>query len=71
MWSWACIAFEAIAGRPLFAGSSNIELMLEMIQLMGCPTWSEMQDMNPQYSIHEYSKLPKLMKKKGIKHVIF
>ena len=47
MWSTGCVIAEMLLGRPLFSGESNIDQLVEIIKLLGCPTNEEVIEMNP------------------------
>jgi serine/threonine protein kinase len=68
MWSFACIAGEAATGTSLFQAHNNIELLLQIIKLIGTPSQQEVASMNSDFSIKEYQALPKL-KPKRLKEV--
>ena len=38
MWSTGCVLGEMLIIRPLFQGDSNIDQLVEIIKLLGCPT---------------------------------
>ena len=67
MWSTGCVLAEMFLGYPVFQGESNIDQLVEIIKVLGCPTNQEILEMNPN---HDASKLqlPKITGK-GLKKV--
>ena len=42
MWSAGCVLVEMITMEPLFRAESNIDQLVEIIKILGTPTYSEM-----------------------------
>ncbi|CAB3399977.1 unnamed protein product [Caenorhabditis bovis] len=51
MWSLGCILVEMHTGEPLFAGSSELDQMMKIVEVLGMPP-KEMLDAGPK--THEY-----------------
>ncbi|KAM3177407.1 hypothetical protein ACTXT7_004623 [Hymenolepis weldensis] len=50
MWSAGCVIGELLLGRPLFPGDSGVDQLVEIIKVLGTPTFEQVKEMNPQYS---------------------
>ncbi|KAL5966167.1 Glycogen synthase kinase-3 [Taenia solium] len=50
MWSAGCVIGELLLGRPLFPGDSGVDQLVEIIKVLGTPTFDQVKEMNPQYS---------------------
>lgn len=50
MWSAGCVVGELLLGRPLFPGDSGVDQLVEIIKVLGTPTFEQVKEMNPQYS---------------------
>ena len=48
-----------ITMEPIFRAESNIDQLVEIIKILGTPTYSEMLEMNPECDFQKY-KLPKI-----------
>lgn len=59
MWSTGCVLAEMLVTQPLFQGDSNIDQLVEIIKVLGCPTTKEILEMNPDYDINKF-QLPKI-----------
>ena len=59
MWSAGCVLVEMITMEPVFRAESNIDQLVEIIKILGTPTYSEMLEMNPECDFQKY-KLPKI-----------
>ena len=59
MWSTGCVLGEMLVGTPLFQGESNIDQLVEIIKVLGCPTNAEIIDMNPNHDVNKF-QLPKI-----------
>lgn len=53
VWSFGCVVAEMMIGRPIFAGSSPLDQIIEIIKVLGPPTLRELKDMNP--TLKEYT----------------
>lgn len=49
IWSAGCVVAECVLATPIFAGSSMIEQLGEIIRVLGTPTQEEILLMNPNY----------------------
>jgi serine/threonine protein kinase len=38
MWSTGCVLAEMFLNRPIFQGDSNIDQLVEIIKVLGCPS---------------------------------
>jgi glycogen synthase kinase 3 beta len=38
MWSTGCVLAEMFLTQPLFQGDSNIDQLVEIIKVLGCPS---------------------------------
>ena len=50
MWSAGCVIGEMLLGRPLFPGDSGVDQLVEIIKVLGTPSFDQVKEMNPQYS---------------------
>ena len=41
MWSTGCVIGEMLLGTPMFQGESNIDQLVEIIKVLGCPSTEE------------------------------
>ena len=55
-----CILVEMVNGTPPFLADSQIDQLIEIIKVLGTPTQHEVEEMNPNYDMKEYSKFPKI-----------
>lgn len=62
MWSTGCVLAEMLIVQPLFQGDSNIDQLVEIIKILGCPSNKEILEMNPEYDINKF-QLPKINSK--------
>ena len=60
MWSTGCVLVEMINGTPPFMGDSQIDQLIEIIKVLGTPTKVDIDEMNKNYDMKEYSKFPKI-----------
>jgi len=49
VWSVGCVMAEMIIGHPLFAGETGVDQLVEIIKILGTPTKSQINVMNPNY----------------------
>jgi serine/threonine protein kinase len=54
IWSVSCVIAEFIKGKPLFAGDSGIDQLVEIIRLLGTPTKAQIKDMNPYFEAYKF-----------------
>jgi len=69
VWSVGCVMAEMIIGRPLFAGETGVDQLVEIIKILGTPTKQQINLMNPNYKEMKFpqvkgSSLPKYLKNK-------
>ncbi|KAM0791264.1 hypothetical protein ACM66B_005740 [Microbotryomycetes sp. NB124-2] len=57
MWSLGCIFAELFNGAVLFAGSSGIDQLVEIIKVLGTPTKDEICEMNSTYREHRFPEI--------------
>lgn len=48
IWSAGCVMGELILGRPLFAGETGSDQLVEIIRILGTPTKDDIKLMNPE-----------------------
>eukprot|EP00792_Barthelona_sp_PAP020_P006142 TRINITY_DN2919_c0_g1_i2.p1 TRINITY_DN2919_c0_g1~~TRINITY_DN2919_c0_g1_i2.p1 ORF type:complete len:391 (-),score=93.22 TRINITY_DN2919_c0_g1_i2:118-1290(-) len=48
-WSAGCVFAEMISGQVLFHGQSQVELLINIIRLLGVPSKADIRAMNPEY----------------------
>jgi len=46
MWSAGCILVEMIMFEPIFKSESNIDQLVEIIKVLGTPSYEEIMEMN-------------------------
>ena len=54
IWSIGCVIGEFIKGRPLFAGETGIDQLIEIIKLLGTPTKNQMKNMNSFFDGYKF-----------------
>ena len=54
IWSIGCVIGEFIKGRPLFAGESGIDQLVEIIKLLGTPSRKQMSSMNSFFEGYKF-----------------
>jgi protein brassinosteroid insensitive 2 len=59
MWSAGCILVEMITLEPIFRSDSNIDQLVEIIKVLGTPSYDEMMEMNPDCDTDRY-QFPKI-----------
>ena len=59
IWSIGCVIAEMFLGEPIFPGSSSKDQMIKIMDLLGCPTASDIKAMNKSAKI----KLPDIEEK--------
>lgn len=50
VWSTGCVFAEMLLGRPLFAGATGVDQLVEVIKVLGTPTREEILAMNQAYT---------------------
>ena len=59
MWSAGCVFVEMITMEPVFRAESNIDQLVEIIKILGTPSYAEMLEMNSECDFKKY-QLPKI-----------
>ena len=54
IWSVGCVIAEFVRGRPLFAGESGIDQLVEIFRLLGTPSKAQLRDMNPYFEGYKF-----------------
>jgi len=49
MWSFGCILAEMLIGEPFFVGESSVDQLVEIISVLGTPSFEELHEMNPEH----------------------
>ncbi|KAK4054558.1 glycogen synthase kinase 3 [Microbotryomycetes sp. JL201] len=57
MWSIGCIFAELFNGSVLFAGTSGIDQLVEIIKVLGTPSKDEICEMNSTYREHRFPEI--------------
>lgn len=50
MWSTGCVIAELITGKPLFAGKTQNDQLMEIIKVIGSISKEDLQEINPKFS---------------------
>jgi serine/threonine protein kinase len=71
LWSGGCVIAELVLQRPIFAGDSSLEQIVEIIKVLGTPNKSQIISMNPEYTEYKFPILKpesweKVFKGKGM-----
>ena len=56
VWSMGCVIAELVLNKPIFAGKSATDQLLEIMKILGTPTYEQIKCMNDKFK----SKLPKI-----------
>lgn len=59
MWSAGCILVEMVMLEPIFRSDSNIDQLVEIIKVLGTPSFEEIMEMNPDCDVDKY-QFPKI-----------
>lgn len=72
MWSTGCVLAEMLIVHPLFQGDSNIDQLVEIIKVLGCPSTKEIMEMSPDYDVNKF-QLPRIGAKswQKVKYIIY
>lgn len=57
IWSVGCVMAELMIGRPLFAGESGVDQLVEIIKVLGTPTKEDILKMNPNYNEFRFPQI--------------
>jgi glycogen synthase kinase 3 beta len=49
VWSAGCVMAELMLGKPLFAGETGADQLIEIIRVLGTPSRDDIRAMNPSY----------------------
>lgn len=55
LWSAGCVYGEMMLGQPVFTGKDGINQLLEIFKVLGTPSSSQVQAMNPMYPEYNFS----------------
>ena len=58
VWSMGCVIAELVLNKPIFAGKSATDQFLEIMKILGTPTYEQVKVMNDRFK--GISKLPKI-----------
>jgi len=53
IWSSGCVMAELMLAKPIFAGESNIDQLVEILKVLGTPTKEQIHLMSPDYKDHK------------------
>lgn len=56
-WSVGCVFAEMLLGKPLFPGASAVDQMVEIIKVLGTPTFEQVKNMNPEYKEFKFPNI--------------
>jgi serine/threonine protein kinase len=54
VWSIGCVIAELVLGKPIFAGDSSINQLVEIIKVIGTPSKTDIKKMNPNYILYKF-----------------
>eukprot|EP01105_Mastigella_eilhardi_P016919 TRINITY_DN3880_c0_g1_i1.p1 TRINITY_DN3880_c0_g1~~TRINITY_DN3880_c0_g1_i1.p1 ORF type:complete len:511 (-),score=150.12 TRINITY_DN3880_c0_g1_i1:28-1560(-) len=54
VWSMGCVFAELLLGQPLFPGSSSVDELVEIIKVLGTPSYEQIQAMNKNYPAYSF-----------------
>lgn len=60
LWSGGCVVVEMVLGFPLFMGKDGVDQLVEIIKVLGTPSASELQAMNPKYPAYEFQAMERI-----------
>lgn len=55
LWSAGCVFAEMLIGQPLFTGSDGIDQLVQIVKVLGTPSFADLQAMNPNYPKYEFT----------------
>lgn len=57
VWSCGCVFAELMLGQPLFPGESGVDQLVEIIKVLGTPTRTQIEAMNPNYTEFKFPQI--------------
>lgn len=57
LWSYGCVMAEVLMGAPIFPGNTGIDQLVEIIKVLGAPTKTDLQRMNPSYQEFKFPNI--------------
>ena len=72
LWSLGCIFGEMLGGKPLFPGTSTLNQLEKVGEMIGAPTKSDIKALNSQFTLEMLDGMPFPMGEKGVdgKHAL-
>lgn len=68
IWSIGCIIAELLLGKVMFSGANSMGQLVEVIQVLGTPTESQLRAMNPNARIkHKFA----IVEAQDLREVVF
>mmetsp|Transcript_37540 Transcript_37540/g.88232 ORF Transcript_37540/g.88232 Transcript_37540/m.88232 type:complete len:380 (+) Transcript_37540:73-1212(+) len=58
IWAWGCVVAEMHLGKPILKGSSTIDMMHNIVELLGTPLEADVDAMQAQYAHMSLQQLP-------------
>lgn len=59
-WSVGCVLAELFLGKPIFPGESAVDQLVEIIKVLGTPTFEQVKAMNPDYKDFNFPNIKPL-----------
>lgn len=56
-WSVGCVMAEMFLGKPIFPGESAVDQLVEIIKVLGTPTFEQVKIMNPDYKDFKFPNI--------------
>lgn len=56
-WSTGCVVAELLLGEPVFPGESAVDQLVEIIKILGTPTFEQVKLMNPSYNEFRFPQI--------------
>uniref|UniRef100_A0A915J6X6 DAN domain-containing protein n=1 Tax=Romanomermis culicivorax TaxID=13658 RepID=A0A915J6X6_ROMCU len=57
IWSTGCVFGEMLLGKAMFTGESGVDLLVEIIKVLGTPDADQLTAMNPNFSTFQFPKV--------------
>ena len=57
VWSAGCVLAELLLGRLIFRGESGVDLLVEIIKVLGTPTQEQIYEMNKKYAEFNFPQI--------------